>query len=198
MASNQNVIRVYIQNFLLDLDESEETKKSLRIVDLLKDFISLENEYAELGKKIDFLPYFKSLLKQIKGKDFNDMEELNCLYSLHTAVSNKINYISRVFVGTVFQLNDYLENCQKEIESFKKISRENTILERRDMYKNSIEQKMKYANHVIKTDILPYINNIFRNIDAHTETLLQNIAKSSEDTKKQKANKEELKKNDHN
>lgn len=189
-----NPMRRYLQNLLSNFDESHEITKLFRVVDLIKEYLSLELQFPKLGHKIDFLPLFANMLRRIKHKNVLNKEDIKGIYYLYTAVSSKVSFISgKISSGTVLQLKDYLEKCQEEIENLKKMSREKAILDRQSMYKASIQEKMKYANKVIKTDILPHIDNIFRDIDKKTKDLLEEISEHKTISTEQLANKDKLK-----
>lgn len=177
-----------INTFLDKITNHETLKTQYGALDLIDEFITMENQYFRTRGQIDFIPLLESLLSRTEAFAKTatlSIEHKKALAHLYTAILSKINGInSKVYKNTVFDLNDYLRSVQRKIEKLHESIDDVNRNEVRNDFNALLNEKVRSANIFIETQITPEIDYIFQKIDDDIKKLIdESIDKQSDANK---------------
>lgn len=156
----KNIRKEDLLQLLQRLETDSRVEAFYDIVSYAEDLQYLENQYFKLRIKLNFRPFFESMLSRIVEKDKTSDQSgdfKKSLRYLYAAVLSKLtsNVASQ---RTVLNLNAYLDEIERRIKELKSIEKDVQVTNHQIQYNNSLYSKINAANELIQIKILPEID----------------------------------------
>lgn len=181
-----------LAKFVRQIQNSSAVLNSYTALSFINELQSVEDQFYRLKSKIDFTPYYRSMSDRIElyVSHANRSSEVKRVFTyLYTAAWGKyLTLSSAAQPNLVIKIEKYLGSAIATIQEVVKSTREDAISNITMAYHNETEQKVNEANAFIKTDILPTITNITKEIDKSMLAIVDEAAalrkKAIDDQKK--------------
>ncbi|CAL1264629.1 unnamed protein product [Larinioides sclopetarius] len=182
--------------FIALLNGSDEIKRIYDIFGFIDEVQVLEGEYLKLSKKLDFVPFYQSVLgrvaeyaKRIESSE-NSKEHKIVLSYLYTATLSRIYFLrNKRETDLIIDISRYLDMLKKDIEVVKDLqTASNQICLRtklKEDYKSQIDRRIDEAKYFIRKQILPEFNSISEQIDIKINLLIDETIGLQEKTNNQ-------------
>lgn len=174
---------------VLDTIENNENIRNLyNTLGLINDLETIEDHYLKLRKEIDFWPYIESLLNrtQIHASNLTEQDSITASRILFTTIKSKIVHMktneNRV---SVVDLPAYLEMVRDNIISLKQAEKAANIDEYKIQFQKSVEVKITQAHELVKTEIIPELEDAIRDMNELLAKLIDEIKEMIEADKKE-------------
>lgn len=147
------------------IERNDHIRSQYDTLGLINDLETIENHYLKLRRRINFLPYIESLLNrtQIHASNLTKEDNITASRILYTTIKSKVVHMktneNRV---SVVDLPGYLEMVRDNIMSLKQAERAANIDEYKNQFRQSVDDKITDALQLIKTQIIPEVNGIVR------------------------------------
>lgn len=178
--------RSNLEHFVNGLTNNKKLDSFFDVSDLIEEFNSLEKQFFHLHRIIDFLPFYQSLKNRIDrnikriGKS-NDERKLAKL--LYTAVASKLPAIRKETNQiAVTNILTYLDTITKNIEKLNDDKKIEHIIELRDNYKRSLDEKIKSASDMVQNMVIATIDKTFDEMERNIQKLLDEAVDNHEET----------------
>lgn len=179
-----------LNEFLAYLDRDSELNAIYNTNGLIYELESIERHYFRLRDKISFIPFFESLAVRIANYSrtlaANQLDERHAINYLYTALKSRqfalethANYVA------VTDLPVFLQTVKERMERFQETQRTQYIIEYRDIFKATLDQKIVEATGLIDKSILPAINDTIEATDARINELLGELSTAKDKTQKE-------------
>lgn len=194
--------RSNLEHLLDGLTNSVSLDSYFSIVGLIEEFNSLESQYFHLHKSISMTPFYQSLkhrteryVRQI-GESVDERESVKILYT--TIITKLLSIENRENQIVVNKLLTYIDVIKEDIAQLNEDKRVEFITEYRDDYKDSLDAKMKSANELVQSMVVPAIDKTFSETEDNIQELLKEAIVKHNETEealeKAKENKRRLEK----
>lgn len=188
-----SIVESQLRDFFEYMNEDARIQSVFDPLNFIEEFLSLENHFIPLHDKLSFIEFYESLLQRIVAfeKTHGDSVENKQIFSyLYSAVYSKMCMIrSNLNRIVVVDLPEYLSVLKNHIEDLHKITNQVAVMNHRDEFKKSLDDKIASANKVIETEVLPAIESVYDQFDEQFDDLFrENIQKqnTAKDSIKQK------------
>lgn len=161
-----------LAKFVRQIQNSSAILNSYTTLGFINELQSLEDQFYRLKKQIDFAPYYRSMSDRIElyvshlNSTLTTAEVKRAFALLYTAAWGKyLTLNSGAEADLVIKIEKYLGLAITTIETVVKSTRTEAISNTTKAYYADTKQKVDEAEAFIKTDILPTILNITKEID---------------------------------
>lgn len=195
-------------NFYEFLEKNIKIEKYYTLLDLVKEFESLENQFFELNKlsKEDLKFLYELLLDRINERakilNNNNQESKKLLNYLYTSILIKLFNLehdleSDLIINVDLYLNILKQNM-KELKDLKiKNIRKEIIVNHKNKYQHSIQLKIEKSRDIIDKNVLTKLditkNEMNHKIDNLIKEVITIVKKAEEDNDNLRKTKDELK-----
>lgn len=173
-----------LELLLNELENNKSIKQLYDTLGLFDEFQRLGEQYFSLKNELSFGPFIESLLQRILeyAKSNPAPEQKKILSLLYTAVLSMQCNIDKTSKSTTkLNLYSYLELMENTINKLLTYSSQELIINRRNQFNSTLNDKIKSIDTFIHNEIIPEINFILNQTDAKIFDLIkENIEKQNQ------------------
>lgn len=169
-----NIFELELRRFLIVMENNPAIQSVYNINDFVNEIMSLENHYFQLHDKIDFRPFYVSILNRLSAYEKTLPESdanRKVLSYLYAAALSQINS-NIANQKTILNLRDYLTEAQTHITDLHVIGREIQIHDKQTQYTNALNAKMESAKDLLNQKVFPEIDHNLNSIDSNFVALI--------------------------
>ncbi|PRD23846.1 UNVERIFIED_CONTAM: hypothetical protein NCL1_45309 [Trichonephila clavipes] len=170
--------------FLDKLETDSAVEKAYDTLGLVDEMQCLENQFPELSQKVDFVPFYYSLLNRISIYAINpklterSVQHKKVLNYLYTAILGKIyNLEGCLEFSLITDIEKYLDLVIDDIQTLRNLQKLNNkadIVKRHtEIHRKNLDLKIEEANSFITEQIMPEIDNISFEIERKVDLLIK-------------------------
>lgn len=186
-----------LTQFINQLDRNSNITNLYNTVELVEELQHLEGQFYSLNKNVDFLPFYHSLLTRVSeyarqpAKFQNSLEHKKVLSFLYTAILGRIyNLKDSVESNLIINVITYLDTLKEDMDTLKELQKSKNkiyfINKYKEDFKQSVDTKVKEAEHFIMNAISPEIDNIGSEIDSTVDFLINEVIQLQKEVKEEK------------
>lgn len=155
-SNNNEIVGNFTEKFSVSCNKIPLDGLSVSVESLIDEAKALENYLKKYYAKIDFLPFYKSLLSKIKEYTLqpgsaHSPEELKALEYLYARVLGGINHLKATDdTLLVIDIPGYLKNATGNVKTLKTLTGDKLRDHYRNEYEEKINDKIAEANNFIR------------------------------------------------
>ncbi|GIX93758.1 uncharacterized protein CDAR_606301 [Caerostris darwini] len=193
---NDRFTKYSLTHFFEELNSNGDVKSIYNTSGLVNELRNLEEQLPVLSGKVDFIPFYQSLLNRIneyvlspKSAEKSD-EYKKILAFLYTAALGQIYSLKNDSEpNLIIDIGGYLDLVIKDLQKLKESqSRSNkvdVVNRRKEDYKKSIDRKIQEAKKFVKEQLTPEIDKISRRIDNDVDSLIEETVELQKQAEKE-------------
>ncbi|GFS60639.1 uncharacterized protein TNIN_366101 [Trichonephila inaurata madagascariensis] len=170
--------------FLDKLETDSAVENAYDILGLVNEMQCLENQFPELSQKVDFVPFYYSLLNRISRYAINpklterSVQHKKVLNYLYTATLGKIYNLEGCLESSLItDIEKYLDLVIDDIQTLRNLQKLNNkadIIKRHtEIHRKNLDLRIEEANSFITEQIMPEIDNISFEIERKIDLLIK-------------------------
>ncbi|XP_034935139.1 uncharacterized protein [Chelonus insularis] len=176
----KNLEETKLRRFIKDLENDHYIGVEYNTLVFVRELEGLENQYLKLGIKIDFTPFYDSLLVRIEKFAISEklIENKKVLNFIYTVVLTKMFALKERKKGkTVVNLRMYLNAMEESINEVNKNTHLQTVQKYQTEYNNILAKKIQKAKDFSKNIIEPEIQKLWEQTDDKIQAIINKINK---------------------